>query len=139
LAIPFAADSPLRGIISYLTKTSGGHVMDRGIVSITASNVLYPGERSLRNVADFENQTIFQTKDEANSWIYLDFGKLLIKPTHYSIRTLRNGNSYHLRSWTLESSIDGQLWQEIDRQENNIALNVEGAIATFPISRISEV
>jgi hypothetical protein len=39
----------------------------------------------------------------------------------------------------LESSVDGQLWQEIDRQENNIALNAQGAIATFPISRTSEV
>jgi hypothetical protein len=98
LVVPLTTDSPLSGIISYLTKTNGGHVMDRDIVSITASSVGSPHNRPLRNVADSEDQTNFQTKDEANSWICLDFLKLLIKPTHYSIQTLRNGNASHLRS-----------------------------------------
>lgn len=35
--------------------------------------------------------------------------------------------------------MDGQLWQEIDQQENNTTLNAQGAIVTFPIARTSEV
>jgi hypothetical protein len=35
--------------------------------------------------------------------------------------------------------MDGQSWQELDRRENNTALNSQGATATFSISRSSEI
>jgi hypothetical protein len=59
--------SSLDGIISYFTKRFGGHVIDRNIVSITASSIANPQSYPLRNVADFGNQTFFATKDEANA------------------------------------------------------------------------
>jgi hypothetical protein len=62
-----------------------------------------------------------------------------IKPIHSSIHSLRNVTSNHLRSWMLEGSMDGQSWQELDRQENNTVLNSQGATATFSISRSSEI
>jgi hypothetical protein len=136
---PFAEGSPLEGIISYLTRKCGGHIGDRGIVSISASSVNSPTNYPLRNVADFENRTYFCTNIEVNSWICYDFKNMRIKPTHYSIRSRRDSNSYHLRSWTLEGSMDGQSWQELDRRENNTALNSQGATATFSISQSSEI
>jgi hypothetical protein len=33
----------------------------------------------------------------------------------------------------------GQSWQELDRRENNTALNSQGAIATFSISQSSDI
>jgi hypothetical protein len=62
-----------------------------------------------------------------------------IKPSHYSIRSRRDSNDHHMRSWTLEGSMDGQSWEELDRRENNTSLNSQGATATFSISRSSEI
>jgi hypothetical protein len=58
--------------------------------------------------------------------------------THYSVRSRRNGDSNHLRSWILEGSIDCESWVEIDHHTNDSSLNSQGAIATFPISSCSD-
>jgi hypothetical protein len=135
----FRDGSPLDGIISYLTKKHGGHVLDRGIVSITASSSQNPQSYPLRNLADFENQSMFYTQNLPNSWICYDFVKNHIKPTHYSIRSRRDADCDHLRSWILEGSLDAKTWIELDRQENNTKLNGRGGISTFVIPRSSEV
>jgi hypothetical protein len=57
-----------------------------------------------------------------------------INLTHYSIRTRRDANANHIRSWILEGSIDGQSWIEFDHRENDTSLNSQGAIVTFGIS-----
>jgi hypothetical protein len=131
---PFVETSNLDGIISYLTKRFGGHVIDRNIVSITASSVGSPQCYPVRHVADFENQFFFCTKNEANSWICYDFKDMQIKVTHYSIRTIRSSNTHHLRSWRLEGSNDGLKWVKIDDHQNDTSLNSQGAISTFSIS-----
>jgi hypothetical protein len=134
----FEPNSNQNGIISYLTKRFEGHVIDRDIVSITASSINDPQSYPLRHVADFENQSNFQTKNEVNSWICYDFKDMQIKVTHYSIRTRRDGNSYHLRSWTLEGSKDGLKWVTIDDRQNDTSLNSQGAISVFSISESFE-
>jgi hypothetical protein len=135
----FVEGSPLNGIISYLTQKCGGHICDRGIVSINASSVAEPQAWPLTNVAYFENHNGFYTKDEPNSWICYDFKNMRIKPTHYSVRSRRDYNYHHLRCWTLEGSHDGKSWVELDRRENNATLNSQDAIATFSISQSIEV
>jgi hypothetical protein len=85
-------------------------------------------------VADFKNQTCFYTNDEANSWICYDFKDMQIKVTHYSIRTRRDSDNYHLRSWTLEGSKDGLKWVKIDDRRNDTSLNCQGTISTFSVS-----
>jgi hypothetical protein len=62
-----------------------------------------------------------------------------IKPTHYTLRSRRDANAHHLRFWTLEGSLDGSKWIELDRRENNTELNGQGAIATFRVSRSDSV
>jgi hypothetical protein len=135
----FSDSSPLKGVLSYLTSTFGGHVSDRGIVSITASSSFEPRNYPLRNVADFDNQTMFYTKYESNSWICYDFKNRHIKLTHYSLRTRRDYDNRHLRHWVLEGSIGSDSWITLDRRENNTSLNSQGAIATFSISQSSKV
>jgi hypothetical protein len=130
----FDMNSQQDGIISYLTKRSGGHVIDRNIVSITASSIHHPQSWPLRDVADFSNQSFFYTKSEANSWICYYFKDMQIKVTPYSIRSRRDYDGYHLRSWTLEGSQDGLRWVKIDDQTNNTSLNSQGAISSFSIS-----
>jgi hypothetical protein len=130
----FDINSKQDGIISYLTKRYGGHVIDRNIVSITASSIPYPQTHPLRYVADFDNQSYFATQNEANSWICYDFKNMQIKVTHYSIRSRRDGNGDHLRSWTLEGSEDGLRWVKIDDRTKDTSLNSQGAISSFSIS-----
>jgi hypothetical protein len=122
------------GIISYLTKRVGGHVIYRNIVSITASSFCNPQDCPLRHVADFENQGCFSTNNDANSWICYDFKDMKIKVTHYSIRTRRDYDANHLRSWILEGSKDGLKWVKIDDRQNDTSLNNKGVISTFSIS-----
>jgi hypothetical protein len=128
------SNSKQDGIISYLAKRFGGHVIDRNIVSITASSIADPQSYPLRHVADFENQSCFATKDEANSWICYDFKDIQIKVTHYSIRSRRDANAHHLRFWTLEGSKDGLKWVKIDDRQNDTSLNSQGAISVFSLS-----
>jgi hypothetical protein len=130
----FNRNSPQDGIISYLTKRFGGHVIDRNIVSITASSIGDRQSYPLRHVADFENQSMFHTKNEANSWICYDFKDMPIEVTHYSIRTRRDRDTRHLRFWILEGSKDGLRWVTIDDRKNDTSLNSQGAISTFSIS-----
>jgi hypothetical protein len=131
---PFVTTSNLDGIISYLTKRFGGHVIDRNIVSITASSIGNAQSHPLRYVADFENRSMFHTNSEGNSWICYNFKDMLIILTHYSIRTRRDVNGNHLRSWKLEGSIDGLKWVRIDDRTGDSSLNSAGAISTFSIS-----
>jgi hypothetical protein len=130
----FDRNSPQSGIISYLTKRFGGHVIDCNIVSITTSSSHEPQSYPLRHVADFENQSCSHTKNEANSWICYDFKDMQIKVTHYSIRSRRDCEGYHLRFWTLEGSNDGSSWVKLDDRQKDTSLNSAGAIAVFSIS-----
>jgi hypothetical protein len=131
--------SSLNGIISYLTKKFDGHVGDRGVVSISAGSVYDSQSYPLRNIADFESQTRFQTNNTPNSWICYDFKNMNIKPTHCALRSRRDDNGGHLRFWALEGSLGGNKWIKLDRRENNTELNIQGAIAIFPISRSDSV
>jgi hypothetical protein len=126
--------SCLNGIISYLTNEFGGNVIDRNIVSITASSLGNVQSYPLRSVVDFENQSMFRTNSLENAWICYDFKDMVITLDHYSIRTRCDTNGSHLRSWRLEGSSDGSKWLKIDEKMNDESLNSRGAVASFPIS-----
>jgi hypothetical protein len=70
-----------------------------------------------------------------NNWICYDFKERRILPTHYTIRTNGYGPGYwHLKSWLVETSTDGENWPEVARQEDNKQLNGKWSIATFPVA-----
>jgi hypothetical protein len=62
-----------------------------------------------------------------------------IKPTHYTLRSRRDSSASHLQFWTLEGSLDGSKCIELDRQKNNTELNIQGVMATFPVSHSDSV
>jgi hypothetical protein len=132
----FVKDSPLNGIIAFLTKKYGGHVQDRGIVLITASSA---GTQA-RMLADFQgNQNYFCTQDIPGSWICYEFKSRCIRATHYTVRSSLAYDSWHLRSWVLEGSMDGSSWIELDSREGNEDLRGKSATATFGVSRSEKV
>jgi hypothetical protein len=81
---------------------------------------------------------MFYTQNTPNSWICYDFKDMRVALTHYSVRSRRDNNYQHLRSWILEGSLDSESWVEIDHHTNDSSLDNQEAIATFPISSSSD-
>jgi hypothetical protein len=120
-----------------LARQCGGGVHDKGIGGITASP--NPGHRP-GHLADPERDTAFQTNDESDSWFCYDFNNRTIKLTHYSIRSYGIRHlSGHSKSWVIEGSVNGRLWIELDRRENDTELNGVKPIQTFSVSRSEEI
>jgi hypothetical protein len=135
------------GIIAHLTREYGGHVHDHQVVDITSgsfeketaganphSGVFNNGpDYAAKNAADLEAVSRFGSayrwgkeniRYTRNNWLCYDFKERKIVPTHYAIRS--NGGDmgwHHLRSWLVETSADGENWQEVAREENNKQLN----------------
>jgi hypothetical protein len=141
LQFPFNANYPLNGNIADLTKQHGGNVHALGIVTITSKSCMEVSSRDLaqRNVADLTTTTIFNSDGDENQWICWDFHQFRIVPTHYSIRTFAaSPQGAHLKSWVIESSIDGVNWREIDRQTDSTVLAQSCAVRSFPVSDSAE-
>lgn len=86
------------------------------------------------NVADFESDTRYYSKDEPNQYIMFDFKDMRVNPTHYMIRTQGCGaNCCHMKSWVCELSEDGTEWIEGDRQKDSSNLNGSFMVGVFPI------
>jgi len=138
---------PLNGIIAYMTRECGGNVHDCNAVVVTSSTIYC--NYVAKNVVDLEDRdsqfcSAFHRKEEdiphaRNNWICYDFGERRIVPTHYAIRTYGYGvNGEHLKNWVVETSLDGKLWTEIDRKENNSAMNAFKVTRIFDVSRREE-
>jgi len=144
-----SASTPLDGIIAYLTEVAGGNVHDCNVVVVTSSNPCGPDHcYAAKNVVDLNSRSFFYSAYRArsediphtrNNWICYDFGGLKIVPTHYVLRSCNwtgNGeNCANLKSWVVETSLDGEEWIEIGHKEDNSAMNGSNAIRTFGVSR----
>jgi hypothetical protein len=64
-----------------------------------------------------------------------DFNERRIVPTHYTIRTYGNGpGGPHLKSWLVETSLNGKSWREVAREEDNMQLNGSLFASTFTLA-----
>jgi hypothetical protein len=137
---PKEAEFPLKqaisfdGIISYLTEKHGGNVHDEGIVTITSKSVHDDDPKyAVWNVADLTStDSIFYSKDEPGQWVRWDFHEMRVRPTHYTVK------SYAMRSWVIESSLDGEAWTEIDRKTDNKDFKDGLGTASFAVSNSAE-
>jgi uncharacterized coiled-coil protein SlyX len=129
---PLKEAKSLEGIISYLTRKHGGNVHDKRIVTITSKSVYQdkPGYAA-RNVSDLTSGSYFHSKDEPDEWVCWDFHEMRVRPTHYTI------TSQWLKSWVVESSLDGEAWTEIDRKTDKDG-NGLGMTASFAVSKSVE-
>jgi hypothetical protein len=134
---PLQEDKSVDGIISYLTRKHGGNVHDNGIVTITSKS-LHSGDPryALRNVADLTTDWRFDSDDEPGQWVCWDFHEMRIHPTYYTIR------AKYLKSWVIESSLDGVAWTEIDRNTENddfrSTLSEPPKVASFTVWNTAE-
>jgi hypothetical protein len=124
---------PFDGILSFLTGECDGNVHEKGIVEVSASGIHW-SDCPLSIVVDFKSSSPkFGTPNVTNSWILIDFRNSRINPTHYSIRSRTDEDWYHLRSWVVEGSNNGENWVNLDVRENNCDLTGSGAIHTFAV------
>jgi hypothetical protein len=135
---------PLNGVISYLTAKHGGNVHDRNIVRVTSSSLATgrPGN-TLQATVDLRSTQRFCSDYKAekpHEWLCYDFQQLRIEPTHYFIRTWSGPAGHnHLKSWALEGSMDGSVWEELDSRQNNDLLNGSRRVGLFSVLRFREV
>jgi hypothetical protein len=133
IAFPLQEAESLQGIICDLTRKHEGNVHDKGIVTIPSKSVYEDNpSHGVGHVADLTSNTFFTSKDEPGQWIHWDFHNLRVRPTHYTI------NSYSLKSWVVESSLDGEAWTEIDRKTDNEDFKGGFAVASFAVSNSAE-
>jgi hypothetical protein len=130
--VPLRRPESLDGIISYLSRKHGGNVQDKGIVTITSKSVDDDPKSALRNIADLPSESKFRSKDEPGQWVCWDFGKMRVRPTHYTSKTK------WLKSWVVEGSLDGEAWTEIDRKTDNEDLHDSTGQASFAVSNSAE-
>jgi hypothetical protein len=136
------------GIIAHLTRECGGNVHDCHVVDVTSSKPstdwMWAGEATAaKNVTDFETNLCFfsvprygdDIPHTRNNWMCYDFKERRIVPTHYTIRTNPfDRGSNRLKSWLVETSTDGQSWQEVAHEEDNQQLNGCGFTSTFAVT-----
>ena len=138
--IEFVYDSskPLDGIIAHLTRECGGNVHDKGIVNATSNSASRSSQP--RNLVDFGTDSVYESKNEKNTWVCYEFKNRRVIPTSYSVRSYYNGSPgwHHLKSWVIEVSNDGteNSWLEIDRRDNNGDLNAANVTRNFKISNV---
>jgi hypothetical protein len=136
------------GIIRHLTREWGANVADRN-VGVTASGVYADDEENdPRNAADLDHESHFVStcrnanediRHERNNWICYDFRRRRILPTHYALRSCDEGpGGPHLKSWLVETSVDGENWTEIDHHENNGELNGHRIVQLFSVQHVEE-
>jgi hypothetical protein len=96
-----------------------------------------------KNVADLGSASFFAStyrKAEedipptANNWICYRFVKHLVVPTHYAVRSDPVGkeNGPNLKNWSVETSMDGETWKQIDHREDDDSLNGKFVTKIFP-------
>jgi hypothetical protein len=129
---PLKEAKPLDGVISYLTRKLGGNVHDKGIVTITSKSVLDDPKYAARNVVDLTSDSAFCSQSEPGQWVCWDFRKMRARPTHYTVKC------YSLKSWVVESSLDGKAWTEIDRKTDSEDFKAGWRTASFAVSKSAE-
>jgi hypothetical protein len=84
-----------------------------------------------KNAVDFESSHYCQTTDAANSWLCYEFKGMVVEVTDYSICTRPDCDFHHPRIWTVEGSVDGREWIELDRQNERGDLSGVNKWASF--------
>jgi hypothetical protein len=97
-----------------------------------------------KNASDLKSGSLFSSayreKEEdiprtRNNWVCYDFKERRIVPTHYAIRTnAGDPGGWHLKSWLVETSANGESWREVAREKNNKQVNGSSFTGTFAVA-----
>lgn len=130
----YSEQNLFKGILNHLRFSSKGFEES---MSITADTYNGGDDFHPRNVILYEDQEkIYHSSESQNNWIRFEFKKNKVIPSHYTIRSWKNGstNSQHPKSWVIEGSNDTNSWEILDEQNDCPYLNGQCYVHTFPIN-----
>lgn len=120
---PYERGDPFNGILNSLNQKCKGNAHSHGLVSITASSSGGWNGQPCQTI-DYGWTGAWGTQNFRNSWIRFDFKEKLVILTGYSIRSHNWGvNSFHMKSFAIEGSLDGLKWNPIDEKFDINELN----------------
>jgi hypothetical protein len=152
---------PLR-TIAHLTRECGGNVHDGHAVEVACRSFEKEAEGANPHFGGYDDKpqwaankaaeletgsyslSTYREKREdiphtTNNWVSCGSRERRIAPTPYAIRTNEYGpGGPHLKSWLVETSVDGENWREVAREEDNEQLNGSWFTGTFPVARGGE-
>ena len=127
------------GIINYLNNKSNGKIENE--IDITSSSLKHPNdERYKPKVVTLfnDNDKFFWSENQENNWLCFDFNHYKIIPTHYTIKSIKNNNDRHPKSWVIEGSNDKISWVPLDVQNDCSLINGYCITHTFDIKNDDE-
>jgi hypothetical protein len=105
-------DSPWSGLIAHLGRLCEGNVHTQGFMNISCSSTC---QNQCWDVVNYDWNNYWYTGNSPNSWIQFDFKDRVVSLTHYALKSDGN-NAHHLVEWTVQGSIDGISWTDLDRR-----------------------
>jgi hypothetical protein len=84
------------------------------------------------NLLNYDNNTLFNSNREPNSWFSIQLKTQKIIPSGYLLRSYSQGLSAP-KTWKLEGSNDNYQWIIIDQQENRDWMTKEWSEVYFPV------
>lgn len=125
------------GLLRYLSDKTKGNIHDNGTINITSNSI--SGNCHPKNLVDYQNNESNWYRSEektTDAYVCFDFKNLRVQPTSYSIKSFScSQNDWHLKSWVIEASNDGEQWTKIDEHRNDQTLNGNRIIGTFNIQQ----
>jgi hypothetical protein len=131
------------GIVAHLMRHYHGDGVE--VTSGSFEPTTYPSGGDLTQITDMAGGLEFTSacrgpnEDIAharNTWICYAFKERMITPTHYAIRSSDGCPVwYNLKSWLVETSADGERWQEVDHKEDSEELNGRWFTRTFAVAQ----
>ena len=119
----YVEGEPFNGILNHLNNECGGNAHRSHAINITASS-RGGWNGNPCQLIDYGWTGAWGTQNVSHSWVMIDFKDKQVFLTGYSLRAHNWGlNSYHLKSWVLEGSQDGEKWATIDEHSDSNALN----------------
>jgi hypothetical protein len=93
-----------------------------------------------KNIASLSENNRFYSGDTMNPWVCYDFGHMTLKPNAYAIRSSYCGfkGGGNPKSWVIETSMDGEIWREIDRRMDSNELNGKNLVQGYAIEKSEE-
>ncbi|KAK8897954.1 hypothetical protein M9Y10_000198 [Tritrichomonas musculus] len=140
LIISMAHFGLFKGVINQLTEEYGGNVYDKNIVYVTSSSCIAGCEP--RNVVNFnDDEKIFISGNEPNSWLKYDFKSRKVRPNYYSIKSCYYKKGVdHPMNWVIEGSNSdlSNDWTILDSRNNINSLDESNAVQMFSIQKASQ-
>lgn len=133
LEFRYDGQSPLSGIIAYLTGKHGGNVSETREIQVTASS--QAGQAS--HVAELGTSSFYMSVDKPDQWICYEFRSGGILPTSYVLMSYGKGQGgCHPKDWILEASTDGKTWAKLDSRRDDQHLNASHVVYRFTIGKV---